>query len=91
MTTRKRRLQVTIEPELEPVLLRLSKYMGIPQSTIVTNLLMESLPVLQQTADALELASHGRLDLNGLVGMVQQSISDAHAIEVELLEKQKGQ
>lgn len=91
MTTRKRRLQVTIEPELEPVLLRLSQYMGIPQSTIVTNLLMESLPVLKQTADALELASKGQLDLNGLMGMVQQSISDAQALESELLDQQKGQ
>lgn len=91
MVTRKRRLQVTIEPELEPVLIRLSALLDTPQATIITNLLMESLPVLQQTADALELAQNGKLNLDGLIGMVQQSISDAQAIESEMLEKQKGQ
>ena len=89
MTTRKRRLQVTIEPELEPVLARLSVLLETPQSTIITDLLMESLPVLVQTADALELAQQGKLNLDGLVGMVQKSISDAQAIELEMIETQK--
>jgi len=91
MTTRKKRLQVTIEPELVPVLERLSLLLEIPQSTIITDLLMESLPVLTQTADALELAKKGSLNLDGLVGMVQKSISDAQAIESELLGKHKDQ
>lgn len=89
MTTRKKRLQVTIEPELVPVLERLSVLLETPQSTIITDLLMESLPVLIQTADALELAKKGVLNLDGLVGMVQKSISDAQAIESEMLETQK--
>lgn len=89
MTTRKRRLQVTIEPELEPALARLSVLLEIPQSTIITNLLMESLPVLIQTADALELAKQGKLNLDGLVGMVQKSISDAQELELEMIETQK--
>lgn len=91
MTTRKRRLQVTIEPELEPVLARLSKFMGKPQSTIITDLLMESFPILEQTANALELASKGRLDLTGLNEEVHKSIQKAADIESELMEKLKDQ
>jgi len=90
MARRKRRLQVPVEPELDPVLVRLSELTGIAQCTLVTNLLMESLPVLKQTVEALELAQKGKLDLNGLVGMVQKSIDDARSIESELLDKMKG-
>jgi len=91
MSTRKRRLQVTIEPELEPVLARLSKFMGKPQSTIITDLLMESFPILEQTANALELASQGRLDLTGLNEAVHKSINEAIDSESELMELLKGQ
>lgn len=86
MTTRKKRLQVTIEPELEPILERLSKFMGKPQSTIITELLMESYPILEQTAIALELASQKRLDLSGLNEAVNKGIEKARKAESELLE-----
>lgn len=89
MATQKKRLQVTIEPELAPVLIRLSSLLEIPQSTIITNLLMESMPVLIQTADALELAKQGKLNLDGLVGMIQKSISEAQELESEMIETQK--
>lgn len=87
MTTRKRRLQVTIEPELEPVLARLSKFMGKPQSTIITDLLMESFPILEQTANALELATQGRLDLSGLNDVVNRSINEVVELQNELKHK----
>lgn len=90
MTTRKKRLQVTIEPELEPILERLSKFMGKPQSTIITELLMESYPILEQTANALELATQGRLDLSGLNAAVNKGIEKAQKAENELLEKMKA-
>lgn len=91
MPTKKRRLQLSLDEDLDVVFMRLSKLMERPQASIVMDLLRESLPVLQQTADALELAKSGKLDLNGFVGIVQQSIADAQAIESEMLEKQKDQ
>lgn len=91
MTTRKRRLQVTIEPELEPVLARLSKCMGKPQSTIITDLLMESFPVLEQTANALELAAQGKLDLSSLNDVVNAKIQEVNELQESFRDKSKGQ
>lgn len=79
MTTRKKRIQVTIEPELEPILDRLSVLMERPKATLITELLMSSLGVLTQTVEVLEQA---KLAKDGLVDMDnfrQKLISDAHA------------
>lgn len=87
MATRKKRLQVTIEPELEPVLERLSHLMGKPQATIITELLLQSTPVLEQTANALELAIQGKLDLSGLNNVVNAKIEEANQLQSELESK----
>ncbi len=90
MPTKKRRIQLCLDPDLDVVFAKLSALTGRPQSALVTELLRDTLPVLQQTVDALELAKSGKLNVDGLLGMVQQSISDARGIESELL-KNKDQ
>lgn len=77
MTTRKKRLQVTIEPELEPVLDRLSVLMNRPKASLVTDMLMTALPTLIQTADVLERAQKvkSNLDFNEFADKL---VSDAH-------------
>lgn len=92
MTTRKRRLQVTIEPALEPILLKLSNYLDKPQATIITDLLMESLPALSAVADALEQAKQGKLDVSGFQKALANGRSEIDEIDEELSSlKQKYQ
>lgn len=79
MTTRKKRLQITIEPELEPVLDRLSDLMGKPKATLVTDLLMSSLGVLSQTVEVLERAKQVKDGLSDMETFRQKLISDAHS------------
>lgn len=79
MTTRKKRLQITIEPELDPVLDRLSALMEKPKATLVTDLLMSSLSVLIQTADVLEQAKQVKDGLADMETFRQKLISDAHS------------
>ena len=86
MTTRKRRLQVTIEPALEPILLKLSNYLDKPQATIITELLMESLPALTAVADALEQAKQGKLDVSGFQKALAIGRSDIDEIDQSLSE-----
>lgn len=89
MPTKKRRIQLCLDPDLDIVFAKLSELTGRPQSALVTELLRDTLPVLQQTVEALELAKSGKLNLDGLIGMVQDSISHAQAIESEMLETKK--
>ena len=91
MATRKKRLQVTIEPELEPVLERLSRLMNKPQATLITELLLQSTPILEQTANALEAATQGKLDLSGLNSAVNAKIEEANQLQSELESKFSGQ
>lgn len=77
MTTRKKRLQVTIEPELEPILERLSIVMNRPKASLVTDMLMSALPTLIETAEVLEKAQRvkSNLDFNEFADKL---VSDAH-------------
>ena len=84
MTTRKRRLQVTIEPAFEPILIRLSNYLDKPQATIITDLLMESLPALTAVADALEQAKQGKLDVSAFQKALAEGRSDLDELDDEL-------
>lgn len=90
MPTKKRRIQLTLHGDLDVVLARLSELTERPQSALVLELLQDTLPVLKQTVEALELAKSGKLNLDGLIGMVQDSISHAQAIESEMLETKKA-
>jgi hypothetical protein len=56
MATTKRRLLVTLDPELDAVLRRLAKAKGIPQARIVRQVMMAGLPALQEVAGYLEQA-----------------------------------
>lgn len=56
MPTIKRRLLVTLQPELDDVLRRLGKAKGVPQARIASQLLMAGLPGLVEVARHLESA-----------------------------------
>lgn len=84
MTTRKKRLQITIEPELEPILERLSVLMERPKATLVTELLMSSLNTLTQTVEVLERAKQAKDGLIGIDDFRRKLISDAHS-QIDIL------
>lgn len=90
MTTRKKRLQITIEPELEPVLDRLSVLMQKPKATLVTDLLMSSLGVLVQTVEVLERAKQVKDGLVDMESFRQKLISDAHS-QIDVLDGEIGE
>jgi hypothetical protein len=56
MPTIKRRLLITLEPELDAVLVRLGRLKSVPQARIATGILMAGLPALQEVAGYLERA-----------------------------------
>lgn len=91
MPTKKRRLQLSLDDDLDCALARLSKLVGRPQATIVHEMLRESLPVFIQTADALELARQGKLNLDGLNAVVNAKIHEATELQLELTDKNKDQ
>jgi hypothetical protein len=56
MATQKRRLLVTLEPELDVLLRKLAKLRGRPQSSVVGELLQGALPTLRELVAHLEAA-----------------------------------
>ena len=92
MPTQRRRIQISLHPELDKVLVRLSTSLKKPTSKILAELLEESLPALIQVADALDQANAGKLDIDGF----QKVLTDAHSELYEIQEfmeskKQKDQ
>lgn len=75
MPTQRRRIQISLHPELDKVLVRLSTSLKKPTSKILAELLEESLPALIQVADALDQANAGKLDVDGF----QKVLEDAHS------------
>lgn len=54
MSSRKPRLNLTLDDELKEVISRLSRLMGKPQSTLVNEFLCQMYPALLDLANALE-------------------------------------
>ena len=81
MPTQKRRIQISLDPELDEVLVRLSESLKKPTSKILSELLLESLPALVQVADALDQAKSGKLDIDGFKKVVSVAHSELDEIE----------
>jgi len=54
--TKKKRLMISLSPEVEETLERLKKSMGVAPSRLIAGILDEALPSLQGIAEATELA-----------------------------------
>ncbi|EGQ7976047.1 hypothetical protein I7Z51_005077 [Vibrio parahaemolyticus] len=61
MPTKKRRLIITLPPELDVALARFSKVTGQPQSSFVLSCLMENIESLNLITDAVEQAKAGNI------------------------------
>jgi len=61
MPTKKRRLIISLPPELDEALSRFSKVTGQPQSSFVLHCLMENLQTLNLISDAAEQAKAGNI------------------------------
>lgn len=87
MATSKRRIQITLEPELDLVISRISELSGSPVSRVCADLLMNSLPVLSQFVQVLELSKQKQsIDLDAL----QKFVKEGHALMNEVDEQMKG-
>ncbi len=60
---RNRRIALAVPEEAAAVLQRLSKATNTPMTTIITNLLMETLPSIVQVLDAIQQAKQGQQEL----------------------------
>jgi len=77
MATSKRRIQITLEPELDAVISRISELSGSPVSRVCADLLMNSLPVLSQFVQVLELSKQKQtIDLDAL----QKFVDEGHSV-----------
>lgn len=88
MPTQKRRIQISLDPALDEVLVRLSDSLKKPISKILSELLLESLPALVQVADALDQAKSGKLDIGGFQKVVNNAHAELDEIE-DFLESKK--
>lgn len=61
MPTKKRRLIISLPPELDQALVRFSKVTGQPQSSFVLSCLMENIESLNLITDAVEQAKAGNI------------------------------
>jgi hypothetical protein len=84
MATTKRRIHVSLPKDLEDVLVDLSVLMERPMASIVTELLVESLPALTHVADSLRSAKSGKLDVDGLVKTLEIGKSEIEQLQNDL-------
>ena len=84
MPTTKRRITLSLSPELDLAIARLSKATGQPQSQLLTGLLEAVVPHLHQLANAAEAAMSGKSHtqeamqhLLGLATAVEQDAAEA--------------
>lgn len=61
MPTKKRRLIISLPPELDEALVRFSRVTGQPQSSFVVTCLMENIASLNLISDAVEQAKAGNI------------------------------
>jgi predicted DNA-binding protein len=84
MATTKRRIHVSLPKELENALVDLSVLMERPMASIVTELLVESLPALIQIADSLRSVKSGKLNIEGFEKILEQGKKDIELIQDDL-------
>ncbi len=85
MATSKRRIQITLEPELDSVISRISELSGSPVSRVCADLLMNSLPVLSQFVQVLELSKQKQsIDVEALQKFVQQGHAVMERVDEEM-------
>lgn len=90
MPTQKRRIQISLDPALDEVLVRLTDLLKKPTSKIIAELLLESLPALLHIADALEQAKAGKLDIDSFQKVLGVAHSELDEISEFLESKRQG-
>ena len=91
MSTPHRRLHVTLSPELETVLSDLSGLLNRPQAAIVREFLIEALPVLQETTEALRTALQGKPTeaVEAMMGVLDRELVGMRQMQLEMRAKQR--
>lgn len=73
------RLALTLRPELDEVLTYIANYQKVPKTSVVSEILMECLPVLQGIADAykqIEDKKNPTLIMNAMLGSMMQKVGE---------------
>lgn len=84
MATKKRRIQISLPPELETVLVDLATLTERPISAVISGLLLESIPSLQQVVASLRASKSGKLDVEGFQRALEQGKKDIEQIQDDL-------
>lgn len=73
-----RRIQVTVDPDVDAALSRIAAHQGRPIATLIREVLQEAQPAFQATADALDLAkSNPQRAVRQMVALFDDMQADA--------------
>lgn len=80
---KKNRIGLTLNDDLDGVISKLAKLTNSPKTAVITELLMEALPVMQLAVDSLEVAQQGKKQaaLETMAGFLQDAsglLNQAH-------------
>lgn len=83
MNPNMKRVALTLPPEIDGVLTKLSKMQKVPKTQIITELLRDVVPVLEQVIQAMEEAKKGQQKLaietmSNFLGNASAKLNQAH-------------
>jgi hypothetical protein len=83
---RKVRIALTLPAEADSVLSEISKLTNTPKTTIVTQLVVESMPAFQSVLEAVKQAHEGRKQAayDAMLGFVAKAHTDLNQIDLDL-------
>jgi predicted DNA-binding protein len=83
---RKVRIALTLPAEADSVLSEISKLTNTPKTTIVTQLVVESMPAFQSVLEAVKEAQEGRKQAayDAMLGFVAKAHTDLNQIDLDL-------
>ena len=86
----RKRMLLTIDENLHTTLKELSKAMGTPAASFVTNLLEELQPRFQATLDAINLAKEGKIEaIDKFIDLADESKKDVSALKKKMSKDRK--
>jgi predicted DNA-binding protein len=84
--SRKIRVALSLPDEADSVLSEISKLTNTPKTTIVTQLVVESMPAFQSVLEAVKEAQEGRKQAayDAMLGFVAKAHTDLNQIDLDL-------
>jgi hypothetical protein len=84
--SKKIRIALSLPDDVDSVLSEISKLTNTPKTTIVTQLVVESMPAFQSVLDAVKQALEGRKQAayDSMLGFVAKAHTDLNQIDLDL-------